>query len=157
MIKKKRTIGRSDKIDLPEFHLKSLEAKIDTGAAICAIHCHHIQLVAFEGEEKIQFQLLDPSHPDYNDKIYYASHFKLAKIKNSFGQTEERYVITTPVRIFRKLIETEFSLTDRRDLKFPILLGRKFLRHNFIVDVTRKNVSHKRNEKLKNRHTIKKS
>jgi hypothetical protein len=50
-------------------------------------------------------------------------------------------VITTPVIIFNFTIETQFSLTDRRDLKFPILLKRKFLRNRFIVDVAKKNVS----------------
>jgi len=150
-------IGRSDRIDLPEFELAHLDAKVDTGAALCAIHCHHIRLVEINGKEKLQFQLLDPSHPDYNEKIFYSGNFKLAKIKNSFGQSEERFVITTPVRIFRQTIETEFSLTDRRDLKFPILLGRKFLRKRFVVDVSRKNISVKKNEKSKNRRTIKKS
>jgi hypothetical protein len=140
----RKVIGRSDKIDLPEFGIFNLEAKIDTGAAICAIHCHEIQLVKKGNEELLQFQLLDPSHPGYNEKTYYSHHFELARIKNSFGQTEERYVVTTPVIIFGKTIETRFSLTDRKDLKFPILLGRQFLRKRFIVDVAKKNISFKK-------------
>lgn len=54
---------------------------------------------------------------------------------------EERYVITTGVLIFNKLIKTEFSLTDRSAMKYPILLGRKFLVKRFIVDVSLVNLS----------------
>jgi len=138
------TIGRSDRIDLPEFNLYGLEAKVDTGAAICAIHCHEIELVKKDNEELLQFKLLDPTHPDYNEQKYFSHQFRLANIKNSFGQTEERYVVTTPVVIFGMTIETQFSLSDRKDLKFPILLGRRFLRKRFIVDVSKKNVSFKK-------------
>jgi hypothetical protein len=144
MTGERKVIGRSDKIDLPEFKIFNLDAKVDTGAAICAIHCHEIQLVRKNGLELLQFKLLDPSHPDYNEQTYHSHHFELARIKNSFGQTEERYVVTTPVIIFGKTIETRFSLTDRKDLKFPILLGRQFLRKRFIVDVAKKNVSFKK-------------
>ncbi|MDQ3290925.1 MAG: RimK/LysX family protein [Bacteroidota bacterium] len=40
-------------------------------------------------------------------------------------------------------METNFSLSDRRDMKYPILIGRSVLRKHFIVDVARKNVSAK--------------
>lgn len=145
----KKIIGRSEKIDLPEFNLFGLDSKVDTGAAICAIHCHEIKLTEKEGQQLLEFRLLDPSHPDYNEHIYYSHQFKLARIKNSFGQTEERYVVTTPVVIFDETIETQFSLSDRKDLKFPILLGRRFLRKRFIVDVAKRNVSFKKSKKRK--------
>ena len=48
-----------------------------------------------------------------------------------------------------ELIEAEFSLSDRSDMKYPVLIGRKLLKGRFIVDVSRKNVSLKFNNKQK--------
>ncbi len=44
---------------------------------------------------------------------------------------------------FGRDIPTEFSLTDRTNMKFSILLGRKFLKKNFVVDVSLKDRSAK--------------
>ena len=46
-------------------------------------------------------------------------------------------------------LEEEFSLTDRSDMKYPVLIGRKLLQHRFIVDVARKNLAHKSKIKQK--------
>jgi hypothetical protein len=61
---------------------------------------------------------------------------------------EHRYIIQTTIKIFDEEIQTEFSLSDRDALRFPILLGRKILRNRFVIDVTKKNLSY-RNKKKK--------
>ena len=52
-----------------------------------------------------------------------------------------RFVIKTKVKIFDRVIRAEFSLSNRGNLKFPVLLGRKILRHRFLIDVTKKDLS----------------
>jgi hypothetical protein len=142
----KSIIGRSDYIDLPDMDLFQLKAKVDTGAYTSAIHYHHAEVVKKEGKELLHFTLLDPSHPEYNDKSFYFADFETREIKNSFGQSEERFIINAKVEIFGKRYLTEFSLSNRGNLKFPILLGRKLLRKNFIVDVSKKNMSFKQKQ-----------
>lgn len=139
-------IGRTDIVDLPELNLFNIDAKVDTGANTCALHCHHIHMENNDGsgEEVLTFKLLDPSHTEYNNKKFIFKDFAIKSIKNSFGDTEERYIITTVIRIFDQDIVTNFSLTDRQSMKFPILIGRKLLRKRFIVDVGKKNLSHKK-------------
>jgi hypothetical protein len=143
----KSVIGRSDYIDLPAMGLFQLKAKVDTGAYTSAIHYHHAEVVEKDGKEVLHFTLLDPTHPEYNDKSFYFADFETREIKNSFGQSEERFIINAKIVILGKKYLTEFSLSNRGNLKFPILLGRKLLRKNFIVDVSKKNIS----LKLKNR------
>ncbi|QMU27616.1 ATP-dependent zinc protease family protein [Adhaeribacter radiodurans] len=141
---KKRIIGRRELIDLPTLELFGVEAKIDTGAFTSAIHCSDIrEAILPDGTPVIRFNLLDPSHPKYHHKIFEFTQFSLRDIKNSFGDVQERYVIRTQIRLFNKLWEADFSLSDRKDMKYPILIGRAVLQKNFIVDVARKNVSAK--------------
>jgi hypothetical protein len=136
-------IGRRDRIDLPELGYKNIKAKIDTGAYGCAIHCSMIKVVRLQGKEVLSFILLDPDHPAYQDKIHYFDLYTDKLVKSSSGESEHRYIISTDVVIFRKRIRTDFSLTDRSDMKYPILLGRKFLRRRYLVDVRLKEVSYK--------------
>jgi hypothetical protein len=140
-MKAKKLIGRSDKVDLPELGLFDLDAKIDTGAYTSAIHCHNIKVVNKGGKKLLHFILLDPAHPAYNEKPYYFERFSRRSIKNSFGNSERRYIIKTVVELFGKVIRTEFSLSNRGNLKFPVLLGRKFIQGRFYVDVSVINIS----------------
>ncbi len=142
-------IGRRDYIDLPEFDLANIQAKIDTGAYGCSLHCHEIAIDNFEGKEILKFKLLDPLHPEYEDKYIYTHEFSDKVVKNSSGQTEHRYTIQTSIILFSKTYEVEFSLADREQMRYPILLGRKFLRGRFIVDVALKNLSKKSKRRKK--------
>jgi hypothetical protein len=145
----KITIGRYDKIDLPQMELFNIEAKIDTGADGSAIHCHHIELIKKKEGTLLHFILLDPTHPNFHNKSFYFKDYKKRTIKYSFGGSERRFVISTNVVVFDKIYLTEFSLSYRGNLNFPILLGRKFLYRKFIVDVTRSNLSYRKKIKKK--------
>lgn len=138
------TIGRKDKVDLPEFDLVGIDVKIDTGAYGSALHCHHTIIEEIDGEEVLSFQILDPDHPEYEDRIFRTKHFDRKTVKSSNGDMEERYTIQTEIMLFGQEQEIEFSLTDRRKMKNPILLGRTFLAGKYLVDVQLKNLSHKK-------------
>ncbi|QNH61610.1 ATP-dependent zinc protease family protein [Hymenobacter sediminicola] len=141
----KRIVGRRELVDFPQFQLWGVEAKVDTGAYTSAIHCSNIHLVTdAAGRQRLHVQLLDPSHPDFDGKPMEFAEFSLRDIKSSNGEVQERYVIRAILRIFGEDFDTEFSLSDRSDMKYPVLLGRLLLRHGrFVVDVTRRNVSSK--------------
>jgi hypothetical protein len=144
-------IGRREIIDLPSLGLKSLKAKIDTGAFSSSLHCHKIYTKKIKKINYLYFNLLDPSHPKYAQTIYEIHDFKQKKIKNSFGQTETRYVIKIPILISGQVIETYFSLSDRSEMKYPILLGRDLLRGRFLVDVSKLNLGLKLNHEHRKR------
>lgn len=140
----KRVIGRRELVALPALDIAEIEAKIDTGAFTSAIHCSDIhEETTKDGEKVICVDLLDPSHPQYNHKKLRFATYDLREIKSSFGEVQQRYVIRTTIELFDEVIEAEFSLSDRSDMKYPVLIGRKLLKGRFIVDVSRKNVSQK--------------
>jgi hypothetical protein len=139
-----KVIGRKEKIDLPELNLLSIDCKIDTGARTSSIHCEEIYLSKSKHHSILHFKLLDKSHPEYQNVVHSFDKFRIQKVKSSSGHSEKRYVITTKVRVFDELIETEFNLANRKAMNYPILLGRKFLLKRFLVDVSKRNLSFKK-------------
>ena len=141
MKKTKHTIGRVERIDFPLWKMNDIEAKIDTGAYTSSIHCHDIEEFEKDGDKLVRFNLLDPEHPSYEDHIFELPIHDKRVVKSSNGQSSLRYFIQTVVRIFEEEFKIELSLTDRSEMRFPILIGRKFLKKRFIVDVAKKNLS----------------
>lgn len=142
-MKVKTTIGRKDKVDFPELKLRNIDIKIDTGAYTSAIHCHKIKTKEIDGKQVLTFTLLDPSHSQYNNKEFSTENFKEKRIKSSFGSSEKRFIIKTNIRLIGKLYAIELSLSERGEMRFPVLIGRKFLMGKFIVDASKYDVSHK--------------
>lgn len=144
-----KVIGRNDKADFPELGLRNIKVKVDTGAYTSSIHCYDVNEIEINGVNNIEFKLLDPSHPKYKDKTFKTINYKVKKIKSSFGNIEQRFIIDTNILIFNQEYPLELSLSERSDMKFPILLGRKFLDKRFIVNTSLKNVSVKLKQKKK--------
>ncbi|MEQ8579825.1 MAG: RimK/LysX family protein [Balneola sp.] len=138
---KKEIIGRLETVDLPTWNIKEIEAKIDTGAYSSSLHCHNIE--EFEKNDKnwVRFNLLDPDHPSYNDRLFSLPVLDSREVKSSNGQTELRVFIETKISFFGVEYPIELSLTNRSEMKYPLLIGRKFLRKKFLVDVSKKNLS----------------
>lgn len=140
-MKKKKLIGRSDKADFPDLDLYDIDIKIDTGAYTSAIHCHKIKEKEINDQRMISFVLLDPSHPQYNKKQYQAKIHKEKLVKSSNGKAEKRYIIKTKILLFGKKYSIELSLSERGEMRYPVLIGRKLLRGKFIVDSELSNLS----------------
>ena len=140
---KLHTIGRVEQVNLPDWNMEGIEAKIDTGAYSSSLHCHHIEEFEKEGVSFIRFNLLDPEHPAYNDQVLELPIFDRRDVKSSNGQSETRFFVQTSIVMFNSIYKIELSLADRSVMKYPLLIGRKFLKKKFIVDVSQKYLSQK--------------
>lgn len=141
----KRIVGRRELVDFPQFQLRGVEAKVDTGAFTGAIHCSNIHVDTLpDGRPLLRVLLLDPSHPAFDGTPLQFAEFSLRDIRSSNGDVQERYVIRAVIRLFGEDFDTEFSLSDRSDMKYPVLIGRSLLRRaRLVVDVARRNLSSK--------------
>lgn len=126
-------IGRVELVDLPEFNLVELEAKIDTGADSSALHCTNIKI---HDDNSVSFCILDPNHPDYAGQELRMPIFTCKWVKSSNGISKKRAYIQTHVFINGKNYPIIISLTDRSKMSKPMLLGRRFLEGKFLVDVS---------------------
>lgn len=134
---KKITIGRKDKVDLPELGIENIPAKVDTGAYTSSIHCKNICIK----DDVLSFEIHLKGGDNDLQKRYETRKFYQKKIRSSNGKSEIRFVIKSEILLFGRSFVTEFSLSDRSKMKNPVLLGRKLLRHQFLVDVSKKNLS----------------
>jgi hypothetical protein len=75
-------------------------------------------------------------HNSYNGKKFVLPVYKIKKVRSSNGKLEERPYINVVVEFFGKKYKTIISLTNRKDMKYPMLIGRKFLKNRFLVDVS---------------------
>jgi hypothetical protein len=147
--KEKLLIGRAEEVDFPELELFGVHAKIDTGAFTTALHCQDIYESRENGVKVLYFKPLDRDHPLYNEQEIRVQKYTRKKIKNSFGQIETRFIISTIIKIGDKQEETDISLADRANMRFPVLLGRKLLAKGFLIDINKQYVQKKL--KLKNK------
>ncbi len=132
----KRTIGRLEHIALPGLGVERVEAKIDTGAYRSALHYQRLRLRTVDGQKRlvVVFQM----GGQRRTKVFRV--YKRVTVKSSNGETSRRYLISTRVRLNGYVVRTQFTLFDRSDMKYQVLLGRKFLRGRFVVDVSGKHL-----------------
>lgn len=134
MNNEKIRIGRIERVDFPEWGLEGVRGKIDTGAFTSSLHCQVSGIDESEGS--VTFLVPASSGDEGVDVTICTDIVALRKIKSSNGVVELRVVVRGKVRIGGELYPIELSLTDRSDMRFPLLLGRRFIRNRFIVDVS---------------------
>lgn len=134
---KRRTVGRVELASFVNWGIEGLPTKIDTGAYTSSIHCKHI----VEKDGLLKFKLLCPNTDKYNNKLIKTRNYKTKKIRSSNGKKQVRYIVKTTILFFNKKYTVEFSLANRTEMSYPVLIGRKFLSKKFIVDVSKTNLS----------------
>lgn len=148
-MKNKKVLGRTDILDFPALGFENIQVKLDTGAYTSAIRCHHIKEFEENGTKYIEFYLLDNHYPKYHKQLFITKDYGKVIVKNSFGVAQERYSIKTSVIVFNKKYKITFTLSERKDLRSPILIGRKFIGKKFVIDVAQKDLSHQSKLKTK--------
>ncbi|PKQ45986.1 ATP-dependent zinc protease family protein [Confluentibacter flavum] len=134
---KKKIIGRVDKVDFPNLDLFNIDVKIDTGAYTSAIHCSDI----IEDNKKLKCTFYSEGHANFSGKEIIFETFSRTNVKSSNGFKENRYKIKSEVIFFGKTYKINLTLSTRDDMKFPVLIGRQFLKNKFMVDVDKENMS----------------
>ncbi|WP_221796798.1 ATP-dependent zinc protease family protein [Oceanobacter mangrovi] len=110
-------------------------ARIDSGATTSSLSARNIVRFERNGEPWVRFQL---QHDDEAEPI----EIEAPVVRNvlirqsSADEADRRPVIELTVHIGQTLQQqTEFTLTDRSHMTYPILLGRSFLRDITLIDV----------------------
>ena len=139
----KRIIGATADLTVVESGL-TFPARIDTGAQSCSLHVEQIDI---EGESKsrlknvgktARIKLKGPAGKTkwIEAKIADAVRVKSSSLKS--GEYDRRYKVRLTLKwddFEKKVLVT---LNDRTDMEYPLLIGRNYLRDDFLVDVSKK-------------------
>jgi len=115
----------------------NFRGRIDTGATTSSINAVHIERFERDGEKWVRFNL---THAEgENAEIIEAKVVRVAKIIQSSNPdaNTERLVVKLHVRIGDVSQLTEFTLTNRTHMAYPVLIGRTFMRDVILVDVSK--------------------
>lgn len=131
----KTILGQSEWVYVSKVK-SNYKGRIDTGAATSSISALDIERFERDGEKWVRFNL---THDKDDDKqIVEAKIVRIAKITQSSrpGVETERPVVKLHVRIGDVAYQTEFTLTDRLHMEYPVLIGRTFMQDVVLVDVS---------------------
>ena len=129
--------GWVEKISLAE-HPLIMKAKLDTGAKTSSIHAINIEQIRRDNRRWVRFDLL---LKDTNDKphIIHMERPKTGRvaIKETDGEHDRRSVVELDICFNGRKHATAFTLADRSEYIYAVLLGREFMQGIALVDPER--------------------
>ena len=112
-----------------------IKAKLDTGAKTSSIYATDIKSFKKDGKRWARFtlQLVDDKGKKHAVTLE-KPRARKTNIKNHDGNHDKRYVVDLDICFNGRKHTTEFTLANRNEYIYSILLGRQFLKHAAIVD-----------------------
>ena len=120
-----------------------VKAKLDSGALTSSLDAREIEIFTRSGEEWVRFRLKledQESGELFSDELERPLYRDL-RVRGAGGR-DERPVVLMEVCIGNITYEEQFSLRDREEMNYPMLLGRRTISHLGLLDV-RKTFMHK--------------
>jgi hypothetical protein len=134
-VHEKAIIGWSEYIDFPDWGIGRIKAKIDTGARTSALHVESLEELP-DGE--VRFEVIHGTRRNPRRKTITAKALKWARVRSSNGHFQTRCFVLARVQVGPVLKQIELSLVSRDKMLFRMLLGRKALEHDFLVNVSKR-------------------
>ena len=128
-------------MDPPGRHYR---ARIDSGAETSSLSASNVVEFERDGDDWVRFTF---QHDSADESVGLELPIKrTVLIRQASSETlDRRVVVELDIRLGDELQTTEFTLTDRSRMSYPVLLGRAFLMDLYVVDVSR-SYTHKRYE-----------
>lgn len=109
-----------------------MKAKVDTGAFSTSLHCTTCdRSYEKDGKEWVRFTVTNWQGESIELEREVVGR---TTITRHFGKDQERLVITLPVCLGGVIKEEKVNVVDRTGFNYPMLIGRNFLKDDFLVD-----------------------
>ncbi|HEU4318738.1 MAG TPA: RimK/LysX family protein [Acidimicrobiia bacterium] len=132
--RKRKTIGWREWVALPDLGVREVKAKVDTGADNSSLHAFNLERYEEDGRQMVRFEI----HPHQRKKrpsvACVAEIAGERMVKNPGGRAERRPFIRTKLVVAGEEFEALVNLTTRDEMTFRMLLGRRTVRGQFVVD-----------------------
>lgn len=115
-----------------------IKAKLDTGALTSSIHATDVERYERNGDEWVRYvvEVEDENRDETVSRRYEKPVFRNVVVRGAGGK-ERRPVVLMRICMGGKIYEEQFSLRDRDNMLYPMLIGRRTIQHLGLVDVTR--------------------
>lgn len=127
--------GWRERIDIPQWGLRRVRAKLDTGARTSAIDVAQFEMI---DEDHVRFEIVYRVLPIRKTRWVEAKCHRVTNVKPSHGKSEERVICHTRIRIGDSEFDAEIGLVCRKGMLCRMLIGRTALSGRFLVDSSRK-------------------
>jgi len=125
-------VGWREWVSFPDLGIKTIKAKMDTGARTSALHVSNIRV---SKKTNIVKFTIHPVQRKWRPVIEASAEMvDQREIKSSNGELSVRPVIKTKVKIGENILPIELSLVNRDLMGFRLLLGRSVLKNHYIVN-----------------------
>ena len=137
----KLVVGETEQVWLDIVN-DSFVARIDTGATTSSLSAQDITVFERDGKPWVSFNM---AHEGVDEKLQVETRLvRYVRIRQASAEDiERRPVVELTMRLGRFAQKTEFTLTDRSQMTYSVLLGREFLKDIAVVDIARQNVQGK--------------
>jgi hypothetical protein len=133
-------IGWKEYVALPEWGVRRIRAKIDTGACTSALDVAGFEVEDTPAGPVVLMRLVLNRRRPERVRLVRAPVVRFAVVRNSGGAAERRPVVEVLARLGPVERRIRLTVTRRAGMRFRMLLGREALRGAFVVDVGRKYV-----------------
>ena len=135
------TAGWREWVDLPEWGIHRIRAKLDTGARTSALHVASVEELP---GGRVAFEVVPGRRSDRRVRVV-TEVVRHARVRSSNGATSTRFVVKTRLRLGPIEREIEVTLVDRGSMLHRLLVGRSGLA-GVAVDASRRHVLSQRKE-----------
>lgn len=130
----KKIIGRTASASFPAEAIFNIPVKIDTGADRSSIWASELEI---DKDNVLHFVLFDKDSPYYSGKRHTARNYSAHLVRSSNGNAQVRYRVYLSIELAGRKIRGSFSLADRSQNTYPVLVGCRLLNKKFLVDVSK--------------------
>jgi len=131
---KRKTIGWREWVSLPELGVVEIKAKVDTGADSSSLHAFNLERFDDNATPMVRFEIHPRQRKRKPSIDCVAEVVGERMVKNPGGRSELRPVIRTTLIVAGEEFEALVNLTTRDEMTFRMLLGRRAVRKNFVID-----------------------
>jgi hypothetical protein len=113
-----------------------MKAKLDSGAKSNAIHAENIEQFTKDGKEMVRFTILK-EHDDADSESIEMERPLVREVNIKLRNTEQResrLAVRLEFCLAGEIYNTVFTLANRSNFNYPVLLGRDFLKNKILVD-----------------------
>jgi len=150
-LKTKPIIGWREWVGLPDFDIKHIKVKVDTGARSSSLHVFDLHEYEKKGDTWVSFKVHPVQRNTVSTVDVDAKVLEYRRVRSSSGKSSIRPVVITSIELLGESWPVELTLASRDKMGFRMLLGREAFRSRFLVDAGRSYYNGKPKRKKRSR------